>query len=189
MPLPLAALACRIGDALNAGPLRTTSLQQIEYGNTGDAAKMIVITGFTPRTMDKALAQHPASTQDRWHARLFLLRPLITLVLALLWLVSGGLGFLPSLAMASLLERFYIPAILAPFAQIVLSLLDVAIGCLIVSGRRRVAGQIQLVVVFSYTVGLTLVAPSLWLDPFGPLLKNLPILALIMVWMAIAEDA
>ena len=35
---------------------------------------------------------------------------------------------------------------------------------------------------------LTVLAPGLWLEPFGALLKNLPILALIGVWMVLEEE-
>ena len=45
----------------------------------------------------------------------------------------------------------------------------------------------QLAVVGGYTLVIGWALPGLWADPLGPLLKNLPILALILVHGAIAE--
>ena len=42
--------------------------------------------------------------------------------------------------------------------------------------------------VAAYTVILTLLSPGLWLALFGPLLKNLPILALITVDRILGEE-
>ena len=42
--------------------------------------------------------------------------------------------------------------------------------------------------VVGYTVGMTLFIPSLWYDPYGALLKNLPTLGAILVWLALLDD-
>ncbi len=42
--------------------------------------------------------------------------------------------------------------------------------------RPGLTGIVQLAFVGGYTVGFTLLAPSLWMLPLGGLLKNLPIL-------------
>ncbi|GGF45329.1 hypothetical protein GCM10011611_59720 [Aliidongia dinghuensis] len=54
--------------------------------------------------------------------------------------------------------------------------------------RPALACWIQLVAVLGYTIGLGLLAPALWLDPFGALLKNLPILAAILALGAMEAD-
>jgi hypothetical protein len=45
----------------------------------------------------------------------------------------------------------------------------------------------QLVVVFGYTLIIGFALPGLWLDPLGPLLKNLPILLAIAVYGVIGD--
>ena len=184
------ALACRVGDLLQAGPFRTTALKQIEYGNTGDAKAFSQTIGFTPRRLDKALSDHPAQTQDRWHARLYLLRPLITLALLLTWLGSGLVGLISNQDVThSILAKLGIDAAWAGLVQTVTSWLDIIVGALILLGRHRLRlGQLQLAIVLSYTAVLTIADPTLWFNPLGSLLKNLPILALIMVWMIISEE-
>jgi len=188
MPLPLVRIACRIGDAVGAGPLRTTALSQLEYGNVAPPEPFIAAIGFTPRSMDAALRARPAQVQDRWHARLYFARPLLTVLLALLWLCSGVLGlFVPWEESARLLGG--IGAGVAGPLGVAGSLLDLVVAALVVFGRRPAfVGGLQIAVIAAYTATLTVAMPVLWLDPFGPLLKNLPILGAVAVWMAIGED-
>ncbi len=190
VPVPMVAALCKVGDLTGAGPMRTTSLKQILYGNDAPAEPFVVAVGFTPRTMDAALASHTAQTQDRWHARLFFLRPALRWLLALMWAVSGLLGlFLPA-------EITYPLANFAGFSEPMLavlvigsSLVDLALAAWVASNRRPgLACLVQVAVIVAYTVGLTIGHPGLWLDPFGSLLKNLPILAAVLVNAAIAEE-
>lgn len=60
------------------------------------------------------------------------------------------------------------------------SLLDVSIGVWIITGlRRKLCYLLQILVMLLYTFLLTIIDPSFWLHPFGPLTKNLPMLALV----------
>jgi hypothetical protein len=54
--------------------------------------------------------------------------------------------------------------------------------------RPMLLGTVQLTLVAAYTLALSVYMPGLWANLFGPLLKNLPILAAIGVWMAIEPD-
>jgi hypothetical protein len=61
-------------------------------------------------------------------------------------------------------------------------LLDAAIGVwLLTRYRLKWCYKIQMAVIISYSILLSLIAPSFWLDPFAPLTKNLPILMLLIV--------
>lgn len=187
VPLGLVRLACRLGDLTGAGPLRTTSLAQLQHGNAAPAEPFIAAIGFTPRRFADALAARPAQVQDRWHARLYFVRPLLTAALALMWLVSGLIGLTVPAATAAALTG--LPPALAGAFGIAGSLLDLLIALLVAAGRSAArVGALQLAVVAGYTLGLTVAAPGLWLEPFGPLVKNLPIVVAILAWMAIAED-
>ena len=48
------------------------------------------MTGILPRRFDAVLAQHPAQVQDRWHARLYFLRPVLRTALGLFWVVGAS---------------------------------------------------------------------------------------------------
>ncbi len=90
---------------------------------------------------------------------------------------------MPAAATAALLG---VPAGFSGALGIAASLLDLAIAA---RERRRAAHAParSSTVVLGYTIALSVAAPALWLDPFGPLLKNLPILAAILAWMAMGD--
>jgi len=189
VPLPLIKLVSRIGDFIG-GTINTTALRQLTFGNTGDVGRFIKSVGIEPRRWYTALLAHPAQTADRWHARLYFLRPLLRWSLAGMWLISGIIGFaqLPQVAEAPL-AALGITGHAAKISIWSSCLLDMAIGILLFARwRPNVIGVIQLMVVIAYTVGLSIAQPALWMDPFGPLLKNLPIMATILALAAVEQD-
>jgi uncharacterized protein YbjT (DUF2867 family) len=188
VPLGLVRLAARIGDWIG-GPVNTTAVQQLLFGNAGAPEPFVAATGIRPRRWQAALRARPAQAQDRWHARLYFIRPLLRWSLALMWLVSGLVGFLQPAALGQ--------AVLAPFglasAAGVLTwatcLADIAIAFALVARWRPVAtAAIQVVVVAAYTVVLTVALPGLWADAFGPLLKNLPVVVAALALAAMEGD-
>lgn len=192
LPVPPGAvrLLCRLGDVFGRGPLSTTSLKQMEYGNAGQETGFIETIGFRPASLAERLQASPAQTQDLWHARLYLLRPLVRVVLVLLWFISGvlGLATLQSFAVPLLSAAGFPPA-LASLTALATSLLDLVIaGLLVANWRPRLTGLLQLAAIVGYTLALTVIAPHLWGDAFGPLIKNLPILVLVLVQMVLAEE-
>ena len=192
VPLPVMRVVARIVDVFGGGPMGSASLKQLLVGNAGrepDGAFAAAI-GFAPRAMEDAFAARPASTQDLWHARLYPLRPVLRAGLALLWILSGVLGWLAPADswrdLAAALATIGLPA--APLAA-AFCLADVALGALILCRfRPSPVALAQIAVVVGYTVVLSAFMPGLWLHPFGPLLKNLPILAAIAVWWALEQE-
>jgi uncharacterized protein YbjT (DUF2867 family) len=183
VPLPIMRFIAKLGDRFGAGPIASNSLAQLLAGNSGDAAAFIRTAGFSPRPFEAALQAEPAEVQDRWHARLFFLAPLLKATLIILWLTSAIFGLLNGRAMtAALVAALGLPAVMAVPLWIGSSLLDLAVAALLVAGRRgRFATMLQIMVVLAYMVVLSIGLPRLWLDPFGPLVKNFPILAAILV--------
>lgn len=186
VPLPLLRLVARFTDLGGGGPMGSAGLAQTLAGNTGheSAGTFAQEIGFAPASMDERLARRPAQTQDLWHARLYFLRPALQLALAAMWLGSAAVGLLTPPAQYA--------AIVAPWVAWGFSAIDLLIGLALLArlarARSRLLGVAQLVVVGGYTAGLTVLAPSLWLDPYGGLLKNLPILVAVLVWMALEEE-
>ena len=187
--MPLMHLLGEIGDLLGSGPIATNSLVQMVAGNSGDSARFEGEIGFAPRSLGEVLRGRPAQVQDRWHARLFFLAPAVKAVLVLLWLVSGMLGLFEGARQAGeFVSVAGLPAELADPLRIGTSLLDFAVAALLIAdGRARWSTIAQLAVVLGYTTVLGLLMPHLWLDPLGPLLKNLPVLLLILVHGAIGD--
>lgn len=183
VPLPLMRAVAKIADLGGGGPMGSAALAQTLAGNAGHepVGTFAQAIGFAPASMDERLARHPAQTQDLWHARLYFLRPILRLALAVMWLGSAAVGLLTPPALYA--------AIAAPSMAWLFSAIDLLIGfALLARIRPRLLGLVQLVIVGGYTVGLTLLAPSLWLDPYGGLLKNLPILVAVAAWMALEQE-
>lgn len=190
VPLPFVRMFARLGDWFGITSFNTTALQQLQYGNTGNTTGWVDATGCRPAGMDTWLQRELSHVQDRWHARLFFLRPLTRLILAALWLLSGLLALTSGHDMAlRLLADTALPPSLIPYALYGSAALGIGIGlALLLTSRPRLLGLLQLTVIMLYTIALSIALPGLWVDPLGPLLKNIPILVLVLVWMAIESD-
>ncbi|WP_321350077.1 DoxX-like family protein [Halopseudomonas oceani] len=109
------------------------------------------------------------------------------LSLALLWLLTGVVSLTAGqsigvevLTAAGVDRTLIVPLIWAG------SLLDLALGLWLLSGwALRLCCALQLGVVISYSILLSLLAPAFWLHPFGPLSKNLPIL--VLIWLLLRD--
>ena len=192
IPLPVMRAIGRVADFAGGGPMGSAGLRQLLAGNVGrePAGVFEQAIGFRSASMDERLAEQPAGTQDLWHARLYFLKPLLRLTLAVLWLGSAIAGVLaPIDAYATVADSLAKIGLPPRILAIGFSLLDLAIAAaLLLRLRPRLVAGVQVVVVLSYTVGLSFLAPSLWLDPYGALLKNLPVLAAIAVWAVLEEE-
>lgn len=189
IPMPVMRLMGRIGDATDGGPIATNSLVQMVAGNAGDSDAFANSIGFVPRSLGDALCEHPAEVQDRWHARLFFLAPAMKFALILMWLMSAWLGLFHGVAQTEALTRSLgLPMIFANPLRVGSSILDIAIAALLMLDRNaHLSTVVQLAVVFGYTLVIGFALPLLWLDPLGPLLKNIPILLAIAVHGAIGD--
>jgi uncharacterized protein YbjT (DUF2867 family) len=190
MPPAIVRIAAAIGTRLGA-TINDTSLAQMRHGNIGDYGTFTRETGIEASGWKNALATHPAQEQDRWHARLYFARPALRYTLAILWLASGITGLLDLRGWAVLLiSQLPIRMGTALFALAVACIADMVVAVLLLRRwRPRRLALIQVILVTGYTIMATALFPSLWLEPLGPLLKNLPILAAILAWAAIEEES
>lgn len=189
IPIGLIAPLAKLGDVFG-GPLSTTALKQMNFGNTGDAAAFEAAAGFRPASWQEGLRQHPAQWQDRWHARLYFFRPLLRWMLALMWLVSGVVGFFhPPALVAQMAATTGLPHALLMALATAGCVADIVLGMLVLMRwRPGLLAAIQCALIFGYTVLLSWALPALWIDPFGPLLKNLPIMAAIGIWAMLEQE-
>lgn len=191
VPMRLVRAVARIGDFLSAGPLNTTSIEQIVYGNAGDPAPFTTATGIQPRRMADALMARPATAQDLWHARLYLLRPLLRLGLALFWIWTAvSVLFLASRPEGyGLLRAAGVPETMLSLSWFAGGFLDLGLGLWLLFTRRvALVGSIMLTVTAFYLFALSLAAPELWAAPLGALPKTLMVMLLTLVVIAVAEE-
>ena len=189
VPVALARAAAKLGDVVG-GPLNSTAWAQLEHGNTGDAGAYARQSGLAPLGWREALARHPAHAQDRWHARLYFVRPLLRVAVALLWIGSGVVGWAAVGDWAGpLADGLGVSRELSAALLRFSCLCDIALGALVLARWKPAPlAALQAAVVVGYTAVAGAIQPALWWDPFGPLLKNLPILAAIAALAAIEED-
>jgi uncharacterized membrane protein YphA (DoxX/SURF4 family) len=162
-------------------------LQRGNVGKTGAYAELVEKTGVEPRRLAQALSQRPGFVQDRWHARLYLLRPVLRLLLALVWIVSGVVGFItPQAEIEPLAQGLGLSLPVAMPLLYGVSVLDLLLGiCLLLGLWVPVVGVLMLVSVLAYTLVFGIALPDLWLDPLGGLLKNLAVIPALLVMLAI----
>jgi len=165
-------------------PLRSNAMRELTAGITGDATTWKASGGPRFSSLNETLQQLPATTQERWFARLYLFLPLMIAILAVFWIISGLIGFISfDDAKLVLMTRGVSPNF-AGLSVVVGSILDIGLGCLIlVRNLTRLAACGMALLSITYLVGASVVAPDLWVDPLGPLVKILPsVLPAFFVW-------
>lgn len=191
VPPLLVAVAAWMGEILGTGPLGRTINRMLARGNTGADGALEDVTaglGRPPQSLQQALDANPAFDQDRWHARLYFVGPLLRVALGAVWVASGVVGFMmtPQSALA-MLAAAGLPDSVLPLLQVA-SGIDIALGLLLLLGWRPVlTGALMLLAVLAYTVFIGVVLPSSWMDPLGGLLKNIVLVPALLAMMALAE--
>lgn len=140
-------------------------------------AKSSSSPGCKPHTRGSCAAAAAVPADD-------LTRPLrwVRWAVAVMWIATGivSLGLYPVADSYALLARAGVPQTLAPLALYGAALLDIALGALCFTRRyRRVTWLAQAALILVYTVVISLRLPEFWLHPYGPILKNVPLLAIL----------
>jgi hypothetical protein len=195
IPLPLVRLVLRLGDAAGfigyVTPMRSTSLAQLGHDAIVDGSEFAQ-AGRTPlKSFSETLKASPATLADRLHARSFFIVPALHVSLAVFWIVTGVVTLTPPsfAAATSLIQAGGIPPNLASLLVGAASVMDIVFGFMFLLPRWvRRAGTAQLILSAVYLIGLSLVAPQLWADHFGALLKVIPMMAATLVVMAFQEN-
>ncbi len=186
VPLVLIRLAARVGDVLKSGALSTETLRMLVSGNTGPVAETQIILGYVPRALNDFISADEADTL-RMRAVWSWLRPLLLTSIAIVWLMAGVVSWIFARDQGlALLATLGLSPSLAAGAFIVACGINVALGVATLLAPGRVLWGMQLAVMVCYTVALSWVAPTLWIDPFGPLVKNLP-LAVVLIGLMVAS--
>jgi uncharacterized protein YbjT (DUF2867 family) len=193
-PAWLLSLGALAGDAVAllgwAPPVRSTALAEMRRGVAGDPTGWIADTGLSPTPAATAFSLLPATVQEAWFARLYLAKPLALASLALFWLASGAIALGPAFAAATArLTTHGVPPPLAAWITAATSLADIAVGAAIAARRSCRAGLVAgIALSAAYVVSATALAPELWADPLGPLVKVFPAIVLMLVAFAVARD-
>lgn len=168
-------------------PFDSETLQMLERGNIGDAS---IMTGYLRRS--------PKSPEDfvtgseaehlRTQALLGWLLPILRFSIAFVWIFTGivSLGIYPVEESYRLLSNVGISGWLAPWMLYGAAVFDICLGiATLVMSNRRLLWLTQLALIIFYTIVISWKMPEFWLHPYGPLLKNIPMVALIWALMTL----
>ena len=187
LPSFLLDVGAKLGDLANRfgwmPPMCSTAVAELRRGVAGDPEPWMAATGIVPKTVTEAIGQRATTIQDKWFARLFLVKPLMIASLALFWILSGFIALVISFpATKAILTSHNFPSwLVTPFAAVT-SLMDMSIGVLIAFRRSCAIGLVAgIVVSLGYMVGIAIVTPDLWIEPLGALVKTGPAIVLMLV--------
>ncbi|TWG81784.1 uncharacterized protein YbjT (DUF2867 family) [Cupriavidus gilardii J11] len=189
LPVPASwmQLALPLAGLLSPGlSLDRDALAMLARGNAADAADtaaFAALLGRPPRAI-AAFVPKPWREAARQQAVLGWQLPILRLAIALVWIITGivSLGLYPVEQSHALLARAGVPASLRPLALYGAAVLDLVLGVLCLSRWRLRGGfpwvwAAQAALILGYTVIISVRLPEFWLHPYGPLTKNLPMLA------------
>lgn len=185
IPFPLIQMIGWLGDKLSFSIVNKQAVDMLQQGNvtsTEEAALFQNITGVTPLNFNAGLNQNPAAQEERWYPRFLLLRPFFKLSLAIMWILGALTSILPYSKNSSyeLLNEIGISSMYQPIMLYGASFLNALIGFgLLVNYKIKINCIAQLLVILLYSLIITIYLPYLWLEPFGPIVKNIPILMMV----------
>ncbi len=184
VPYPVALLGGRVSGFLGNTPMTQEAIQMLHKGNTGNVAPFINQFGFTPMSFEDNLKQTPAQQADYWHAGLFLLKPLLRLSIAFLWMFTGVISafIFPIEQSYAMLAKVGITDTWAPIILYGAAATDFILGiATLLAYRISLVGFIQILIIILYTVIITFSQFEQWIHPFGPVSKNIPLIVATMI--------
>ena len=179
LPAFTATAAARLVDAIVRRPFALDAWAMLQRGNEGRADATRALLGRSPRPPARFVEPTDAVAL-RVRAQLDWLLPVLRVSIAAVWIVTGILSFgvYPAADSFTLLERAGVPAAFRPLALYGAAALDLALGIAsLLLRRRRWLWRAQIALILGYTAIITARLPEFWLHPYGPVLKNLPMLA------------
>jgi uncharacterized protein YbjT (DUF2867 family) len=190
VPMPLMRLTARVARLLPGSLLEPETLRMLERGNTGDPATITALLGKPPRAPEQFIAPQEKAALRR-QAKLNWLLPMLRMSIAVVWIATGlvSLGLYPVADSYALLARTGITGAFAPVMLYGAALLDFAFGiATLAMKKRRALWLAQIALIVFYTVVISFRLPEFWLHPYGPLLKNLPMLAALWLLLELEEE-
>lgn len=180
LPCALVLTTAHVCAPFSRLPIDADSLRMLQRGNSAPVQPFVQAFGFQPQDFSHWTEQTPASASERQQARLFFLWPLLRLCLAFLWIWTGLTSalFHPVADSYQMLAAVGLSGVALPLALYGAALLDTLPGlALLLNIRLRLMLGIQLVMMLGYSLILSFFLPEFWFHPFGPLSKNLPLIA------------
>ena len=190
IPYGLAAPLASISGLFVNMPLNRQAVLMLKGARRYNEKEGADSLGFAPKGLSSYLSRHPAAQQVRIATSLYFLGPLLRISLAFMWIVAGvvSLFFYPVDQSLTLLAKLGFTGGMGMMALYGAALLDIFIGLsLLLRFWINQIAMLQLALICAYTLALSWAAPDMWADPFGPLAKNVPLIAAILIMRKLEE--
>ena len=192
IPRALMAACFRAGDAVSMlgwrTPVRTTAWRETMRGSEGDGTCWSAMTGIRPEDLATVLSREPASVQEKWFARLYLLKGIGIAGFSIFWLVTAIVTAGPGWdAGVAIMRESGVPA--PEVATGIGTVADALIGIMIAfrtTSRKGLRASLALTLV--YAASASVLQPDLWIDPLGPLVKLLPVIIANLMLLAVMDE-
>jgi uncharacterized protein YbjT (DUF2867 family) len=189
LPLPgiLFRTGARVAGLLPGSFLDSETADMLMRGNVAPAEPFARLLGRAPRAVGEFVgAAEAAPLRSQALAGVWV--PVLRVSLAFLWIWTGivSLGLYPVADSLDLLARVGLQGPAGNVALYGAAALDLLLGVLTLAAPARWRGAVwasQLLLIGGYTVLITVFLPEYWLHPYGPISKNLPVMAAIaLLW-------
>ena len=188
VPLPLAQAGSRLLARFTHAPVGEDALRMLGEGNSADAAPFEHVLGRPARSPSRFIGARERQGM-RTQAVLGWAVPLLRWATAVLWIATGLLSafVFPVNESLDLLARTGLHGMAATIALYGAAALDLALGLALFlrAPVRRWAYRVQIALMLGYTALITAFLPEYWAHPYGPVLKNLPLLAATALLLAL----
>jgi hypothetical protein len=169
------------------------TLAMLERGNVADPGDTCRLIGHAPRAPAHFVPASEAA-DARVRARLGWSLPLLRASVAVVWIVTGilSLGVYPRDESYALLARTGATGLAATALLYGAAVLDLAFGvlALALAGRaRRWLWRAMAALIVAYSIIIAVRLPEFWVHPYGPMLKNIPLIALLVLLDVLEDEA
>jgi uncharacterized membrane protein YphA (DoxX/SURF4 family) len=107
---------------------------------------------------------------------------ILRLSLAFVWILTGAICLSVPSDGLDLIERVGIQGMVAEWIIRLVSALEVLLGVLLVVGAwPRLLSMMQIILIVGFTAVVTVRLPEFWMHPFGPVSKNVVLIAAAVV--------
>jgi uncharacterized protein YbjT (DUF2867 family) len=181
LPRTLIDIAATLLDRVPGSMLTRDTWQMLQDGSTADVRSTNEVLGRSPLGVQQFIGIDAAILRREafaaWTPKVFRGALAVTWI----WTAVVSAFLYPQADSLALLARMQLHGVTAVVALYLAAALDFLLGLATVfrPGRRLWMGQALLVAAYSVSVALAM--PESLIDPFGPILKNLPILAILLV--------
>lgn len=186
IPLWLTTPLVMVASLWPGGLVDRETLGMLLRGNAAPPDDTIALLGRTPRAIEEFV---PAAEREgrAARARLRWLLPLLRASIALVWWVAAvvAVAVFPLAKSYALLARAGVPAMFAPAALFGAAALDLLCGVACLWPRRRPWWWLaQAALVVGYTAVISVRLPEFWAHPYGPIVKNVPLVVVMVLLYA-----